>query len=220
MPWFKQIQITRLALLFAALLCTHTAQALEVVGDPASIDAALTYGVQKQGQGYRNLLGNNWREGERGSLLNIYTPFMQLALKGYKSNIPVEHPTDDDIKQVRKTARRLISGLNDGLSKQRVRFVASLTGATPDFAAGTRGVLEGYQHGSIVALKPIETSGAPKAAALIEGAKAGEPGAYEAVLSFEFRFDDVANFDKYALQLYNPNNNKRWAFQVRNIELK
>ncbi|MEB3206121.1 MAG: hypothetical protein VKK59_02080 [Vampirovibrionales bacterium] len=211
MPWRKSAFI----LLTAGSLIHLQAWAFESVTTMADINRALSWGIQKQGQGYRTLLENNWQEGPQGSLLNIYSPFMQLALKGYKSNLPIEHPDEKDLAEVRKTCRRLISRTMDKAEKSTVRFVLSVTGNTPGFAAGSQATIEGYRNGVLTLVKPIDRVVPAKATAVSEQSKE-----FDAALIFTFKMSDLVGFDKFVLRVKTPNPTIRWDFPLRAADLR
>jgi hypothetical protein len=189
--------------------------AFESVTTMADVNRALTWGIQKQGQGYRTLLENNWQEGPQGSLLNIYSPFMQLALKGYKSNLPIEHPDEKDLSEVRKTCRRLISQTMDKALKTSVRFVMSVSGSTPGFAAGSQAAVEGYRNGVLTIVRPTDRLAPAKATAIPD-----MPNDYDAALVFTFKMSDLVGFDKFTLRVTTPNPAIRWDFPLRAAELR
>src|SRR5262249_17373970 len=91
-------------LITVILLLPFPALALTQLYD-STINAAVRYGIENQDYGLSAFLGGNWREGENGTLLNIYTPFMDIARATARKNFG-DKVTPESLQAARKKMKR------------------------------------------------------------------------------------------------------------------
>lgn len=168
--------------------------------DAESINLALRYGMQLQGQGYNTLLGPNWVEGEKGSLLNVYTPFMMLASKTYSDGDWSTRPSDEDVKKARKRHRRILKDFKDPKTPQTIKFSVSMVGSTEEFASEYKARIDGVGRGKEFHLYPTKTI-VPKRARFVPNTRT-DP--YEAINAYYFEFDEVEHMEQLTLVLEAP----------------
>lgn len=189
-----------------------TANALVKI-DKQSIDLALKYGIQNQGMGYQTLLGNNWIEGPEGMLLNVYTPFMMLASKGYQSGLPAD-PTTEDLKKAKGQCGSLIRYLTDPLNRIDAKFAVSMYGDDPAFAGDYKAIIEGVGRGREFRLKPVRQF--LQKVATKDAEASVRP--YEAINSYYFNFADLQMLDDYRLILRRSDGTES-VFHIRNDKI-
>ena len=97
--------------------------------DDESIDIAITYGLKSKGMSTRDLLNSNWINDGTGQILNIYSPFIQIATKTTDQNSTGK--VEEDLKAIKK---RLSTKIDRIVDKNEVRFLVALYGNTEDFA--------------------------------------------------------------------------------------
>ena len=203
------LRFFRLCIALTLVLRASAADALVRI-DTQSIDLALKYGIERQGTGYANFLGSNWLEAEDGTLLNIYTPFMLIASKGFKSGMPQE-PSSEDLKKLHKRYYSFIHQFTDPRNPINIKFAVSLFGETEDFATQYQGWIEGFGRGKSFLLKPSKQLLQAKAA--LNNNASVKP--YEAVNAYYFRFDEVENLQDYTFKLLGPDGKIR-EYHIKN----
>lgn len=168
----------------------NTPPALALVDmNQQTINHALTYGLKKQGQGYEKLLGPNWQvHPETGTLLNVYTPYMVLAAKAYKSHLS-RNVTPAILAKVKERTQREVLALKDPHIARQIKFVAVLTGPSANFAQGWTATLTGFGHGRDFVLKP-QKSIRPVPATYVGSTNVNRH--YEAICAYYFNWDTVA----------------------------
>ena len=147
-PW--RIGLT--SLLFITLLGTLSlTQATILPADPAQTRQALMYGMNNRDMGYSTLLGQNWVESTQplGNLLNIYTPYMQVATLVLRSNVPLYPISEQDITNA---VTKYQSRINTIRKENTAKFIVSLTGNTPNFCRTLEARLIGT---STISKKPL-----------------------------------------------------------------
>ena len=165
------------------------------------INAALVFGMRNQHLSMSSLLGDNWIEGENGTLLNVYSPFMMLAAKATKAGFPVK-PTKSDLEAARKRFARDVYYLSDTKNRIMVKFAVSFYGDKPDFAKTYFARIVGSGRGKDVTLKPEKQHLDDIADPISNGESSGK---YEAINSYYFLMSDLLNVDEFTLYLESPN---------------
>lgn len=168
--------------------------------DTKTIDSALVYGMQSQRLGLADLLGPNWIEGENGTLLNVYSPFMMLASKASKAGFSAS-PTKSDLQKARKRFGREVAFYSDTKNRVQVKFSVSFYGDNPDFARGYSATITGFGRGRDFEIKPAKQILDQKADP-VSGGQSG--AAYEAINSYYFNFSDLENLQEFKLSLQSP----------------
>ena len=182
-----------------ALLLASPALALEKIGTTESINKAITHAARHREAGLAAVLDTNWQEGENGALLNVYTPFMMVATKAAKLQLPAE-PQVEDFQSARKNMGRLISQLQDPKMTQEVKFALSFYGEKPDFASHYRARIQGYGRGAEVNLKPVRQI-IDKVADPVPNAR---DNPYMAINSYYFDFNELAPLEEIQFIVESP----------------
>lgn len=124
----------------ALVLCVFVNKAMAlIVLDDESVKIAIKYGLENKFSTSKILLGPNWLDNERGVIVNIYTPFIQLATKAKSQNVP--GTSEEDIRLVK---RRLGRQLKQIRTRDEVRFIVQLVGAKEDFGNKVKAHVEPY----------------------------------------------------------------------------
>jgi hypothetical protein len=190
-----------LILLFCCASMVSPALAWVKVEPPQSVNAALVYGMKSSRLNLAVMLGDNWIEGENGSLLNVYSPFMMLSTKAAKAGFPVK-PAKSDLEAARKRFARDVMYYSDTKNRFLVKFAVSFYGNSPDFAKTYSARIVGFGRGKDFNLKP-EKQILDQLADAINGGQSG--GNYEAINSYYFLFSELQELDEFKLQLESPN---------------
>lgn len=167
--------------------------------DSDAINLAIRYGLKNQHLGLSTILGPNWIEGDEGSLLNIYTPFMLVATQASKKKSLPEDPTPEQVKQCRRKIARIINKLTDPKEPQMVKFSLFLYGHDIDFARRTRAKIIGVGRGQEVVLQP-----ARKILDEIADESPNNVGMFEGINAYYFKYDDIEPLEKYRLVITRP----------------
>jgi hypothetical protein len=178
--------------------------------DDESIKMAIKYGLANQGLGHATLLGPNWKEGEQGALLNIYSPFMLLASQASKSGQP-RKPTEEEYQKAKAYCRRVLRDFRDTHRPLQIKFALSLYGTAPEFAGSTRAWIEGFRGGRDVVIKPMRDFRQAEA-------KPHDNGVFEAVNAYYFKFEDLAPMEEYRLIVQTPTG-EPITFRIRNKDI-
>jgi len=198
----------RFACLICALLLSFAPAHALVKVTTENVNQAIKYGIKNKAYGLSGVLGANWIEGQDGSLLNIYSPFMLVATQASKKG--VEGTTPEDIKTVRNRIARIVGYVTDPHETQQVKFSVSLTGPNPDFAKQVKARIEGLGRGKTVQLTPAK---------VIYDTIADETttASYEAINAYYFNFPDLENLENFQLILDGPGGEK--VFRIDNQEI-
>jgi hypothetical protein len=168
--------------------------------EPKSIEAALVYGMRNQKLGLAGILGPNWIEGENGALLNIYSPFMNIATKASKANFS-SNPARSDLDKAKKRFAREVAYYSDAKNRLEVKFAVSMYGDSPGFAKTYLAKIVGFGRGKEFEIKPVKL----KLDDIADSVPGGVAGAsYEAVNGYYFNFSDLENLDEFTLLLESP----------------
>lgn len=198
----------RFACFICALLLSFAPAHALVKVTTENVNQAIKYGIKNKAYGLSGVLGSNWIEGQDGSLLNIYSPFMLVATQASKKGI--EGTTPDDINNARKRIARIISSVTDPHATQQVKFSVSLTGPSPDFAKQVKARIEGLGRGKSVSLMPSKIF-------YDQVADDAGQGSYEAINAYYFPFPDLENLENFQLILEGPGGEK--VFRIDNQEI-
>lgn len=196
----RRVAATLLLALLGMGAVADQANAWVKVDPPHSVNAALVYGMKSSRLNLATMLGDNWIEGENGSLLNVYSPFMMLATKAAKAGLPVK-PAKSDLEKARKRFARDVLYYSDTKNRFLVKFAVSFYGNNPDFASNYSARIVGFGRGKDFNLKP-EKQNLDKIADAINGGQSG--GNYEAINSYYFAFSELADLDEFKLELQSP----------------
>ncbi|MEB3288200.1 MAG: hypothetical protein VKJ04_11950 [Vampirovibrionales bacterium] len=207
--WPKALGLAFMLSLTFLPLSTQSAAALVKVMDAESVNMAIKYGIKKQDAGFAAILGPNWIEGENGTLLNVYTPFMMIATQASKKG--VETISDSDVKAVKKRMARMLSRIQDPRTPQEVKFSVAMYGDRPNFGKDYTATIEGEGRGKSVRLTPIRAL--PDAIANTNP----DETVYEAINTYYFKFSDLENLDNFTLILKSPQDEKTFTVHVNDI---
>ena len=157
-----RLQAMAAVLLAGALaFCASPADAFVRISDQTA-NAALIYGMKNAGMGKATLLGPNWVEGDKGSLLVIYSPFMMIAAKAAAGGY-THSPTEKDLKAARSKYAKYIYAYTDPKRANEVKFSVNFFGDDPSFAARYSARIEGFGRGKQFLLKPARSFAAERA---------------------------------------------------------
>ncbi|MDD3013386.1 MAG: hypothetical protein PHC34_06745 [Candidatus Gastranaerophilales bacterium] len=97
--------------------------------DDNSIDLAIKYGIKMKGSSTENILSTNWVNDGNGRILNIYSPFIQIAMKS--ANKPSTGDAEEDLKMVKNLLQYDITKVKN---KNEIRFIVAIYGDNINFA--------------------------------------------------------------------------------------
>lgn len=202
-----------LVLILSLITATAVPRAHALVGmDNEAVDLALQYGMVYQEHPLQEILGHNWQLGERGALLNVYTPFMELATKAARANFP-RQPTAEDLRDARGRFGNEVRFFLDPKERQSVKFSLSFFGDKSDFALDYLATITGYGRGKAVTLQPAKDLKVLEATPV-------ESGGFEAINAYYFRFEELANLDTFTFTVTNKNNPAdKYSFTIDNHKL-
>jgi hypothetical protein len=163
----------------------------------STINQAVEYGLENQDLGLSSFLGSNWREGNDGALLNIYTPFMEIARHASHKKFP-NRPTEDDVAAARKTLTEDIFYI---WTHPTVKMMVSMYGTTPNFGKEYFAVIEGVGKGRSFTIYP--STSIPQYLATKEKNVTYKP--FNAINAYHFKYEDLAPLDEFTLKLYGKN---------------
>jgi hypothetical protein len=164
--------------------------------DDETIDLAIKYGLQAKDTSTRNLLDSNWINDGTGKILNIYSPFIQIASKISDQNSTGN--TEEDLKTIKK---RLYTKINAIKDKNEIRFIVALYGDTEDFAQGYKAYIFDVNQLN-KAQKPIK----PRKTCVqkIADKDVFVPAhPFSAVNCYTFKFDTLSKLEHYFFILKN-----------------
>ncbi len=206
---FKKLSLLSLAL---TLVSAQVPAALAIVTlSDSTINDAVRYGLENQDVGLSSFLGSNWREGSDGALLNIYTPYMEIARSAARQKM-TDTPNAKDIAKARQ---EIIEDIDYIWHHPSVKFMVSMFGDNPGFAKNYYARIEGVGRGRTYTIYP--TKRIPQN--LADKEEGAELNPYTAVNSYHFNFDQVAPMDEFTFILYGDNV-KPMSFKVNNAYLK
>ena len=181
--------------------------------DKESVTLAFKYGMQNKSLGYRALLGSNWIEGPDGCLLNVYTPFMMLAVKGFHGDYP-ENPSEKDIEKAKNKNARYVTNFLDPQYKKEIKFSLSMYGEDAGFAYLYRARIKGFGRGKEFTLKPSREY--RQKVANFDKEASVKP--YDGINTYYFSFDDIAILDEYTF-IVEDGIHEPIEFNLRNASL-
>ena len=121
----KLLRLTTL-LLIVFFMNYNSANAL-IKLDPDSIKISIKYGLDNKYSTSKSLLGPNWMEGDDGIIINIFSPFIQLATKAKSQNVP--GASEEDIMLVKKRLGRQLKEIE---TRNDIRIIVQLVGDKED----------------------------------------------------------------------------------------
>lgn len=173
------------------------ALALTALSD-STINQAVRYGLENKDLGLSTFLGGNWREGTNGALLNIYTPFMEIARSAARRKNFSTNPKPEEVAEAREKIQRDIFYI---WTHPTVKMLVSLYGDEPTFAREYFAVIEGVGRGRRFTIYPEKTI--PQYLATKEENATFKP--YTAINAYHFKFDDLIPLEEFTLKLYGKN---------------
>jgi hypothetical protein len=176
-----------------------------------NIDAAVKYGLENRDQTLSSFLGGNWIEGPEGTLLNIYTPYIQLAkFATYRTGY-----NKASAEIIAKARKKMGGDISYTWSHPTVKFMVSLVGATPEFAKAYYAKIEAVGGGRSTTLYPKHNE--QQITADKEQNVTIKP--YTAVNAYTFEFDSLYKTDAFKLILYGKNVEPlEFNVQTKNID--
>jgi hypothetical protein len=206
-PWLKPWVC--LVLWLSAPLATSWAL---VPADPQNFTHAVKYGLSYSGGKIRKVLGTNWVEGAGGALLNVYSPYMVVAVKAFKLKGIGYPPSEKELKEAKAKCGREISYFQDPNNVLEIKMAVFLQGETATWPKGLMFRLKGDGNGRSYELKPRRTA-VPKAAT----ESAIRKGIYEAIVSGYFRYSDVEKLEgDYRLVIERADGTEWVSFKLNN----
>lgn len=177
-----------------------------------TINEAVVYGLENQETDLSTFLGGNWREGQGGALLNIYTPYIEIARSVQHRNISGDNITPEVVAEARQKA---IEDVHYIWRHPKVKFMVSLYGETPRFAREYFAVIEGVGKGRNFTIHP--TKSIPQY--LAEEEKGAVERPFTAINAYHFKYEDIAPLDEFTLKLYGKGM-EPITFKIRNNEIQ
>lgn len=190
---FKQTLMALAIVLTLFTVVTQPAFAIKRLTN-TMINDAIHYGLVNREMGLNFFLSRNWIEGPNGALLNVYTPYMEIARSVVHRKLDSTETTPENVLKVRK---KCIEDVHYIYHHQTVKFNISLYGDSLKFAKGYFARIEGVGKGRKITLRPIKS--VTNMATKEEGAKF-KP--YSAILNFHYKFEDIAQLDNFKLILW------------------
>ncbi len=160
-----------------------------------TISEAVKYGMENRGLPRSTFLGSNWIEGQNGALLNIYTPYMDIARTASKRKFKGSVASPEAVSKTRKA---IVQDIDYIYLHPSVKFIVSLYGNSSDFAKKYYAVIEGVGNGRNRTIYP--TKSIPQYLADEDKSAAILP--YSAINTYHFKYDDIAPLDEFTLKLY------------------
>lgn len=179
--------------------------------DKDSIDLAIKYGLKSKGLDTKDFLDSNWINDGNGRILNIYSPFIQIASK--TTNQTAMGTTEEDIKNVKN---RLITKINKIMDNNEVRFLVALYGDSENFAKNYKAyIIDASQ--SVDASKESKKINPKKSHFQQVAEKDGfvREHPYSAVNCYTFKFDNLFNLKEYYFIL-KPENGEEIKYYINN----
>ncbi|EKE03660.1 MAG: hypothetical protein ACD_20C00172G0013 [uncultured bacterium] len=180
--------------------------------DEESVDLAIKYGIQSKDMPTKNILSSNWLNDGTGRILNIYSPFIQVALKTTDQNSTGK--MEEDIKTIKK---RLYSKIDRIKEKNEVRFLIALYGDTEDFANNYKAQIvdiNEYEGQKKKIIKPKKTN----AQKVAEKDNFFPAHPFSAVNCYIFKFDNLFDLKEYYFILTNETG-EEVKYKINNNEI-
>jgi hypothetical protein len=189
------------AVMFCIALVSLPSHALVNMAQGENIDLAIRYGVKMQDAGVQAMLGDQWREGPDGMLLNVYTPFMVLASKAARSNTP-SNPTLKNLQATKRKLQRTITDMRDPHYPPLVKFVVALYGDNVAFGLTVNAEVRGLSDKEPP--RPVALSKQLRPRVAVQSDPERNPNLFEAVNAYYFKADDLAKFDQFEFVVTQP----------------
>lgn len=195
----KSLPLKALTALVLSMLTAAPALAL-IKMDNNTIEKALIYGMQNQNLSLSAILGPNWVNGDRGSLLNIYSPFMVLATKAARGGFP-DKPTRSDLNKAKEKFGKHVAFYRDPKNRLQVKFAVSFYGPDASFAKSYSARIVGFGRGKEFNIKPSKQI----LDQIADPVPNGPPDAsFEAINAYYFNMRDVEDLQEFRLILESP----------------
>jgi len=181
--------------------------------DDNSVDLAIKYGVKMKGYSIENILNTNWVNDGNGRILNIYSPFIQIAIKS--TNKPTSGDTEEDLKTVKNLLQYDITKIKN---KNEIRFLVALYGDSIDFAKKYKAYIVEADKISYIKERDKIT---PKKSSIQKFAD--KDGFYpkhpfSAVNCYIFKFDNLFKLKEYYFILVSDNKDEI-KYKINNEEI-
>lgn len=208
------MQFVKIIILFLLTFIFSTLSSYSLVKiDDNSIDLAIKYGIKMKGSPTESILGTNWLNDGNGRILNIYTPFIQVAMKS--SSKPSAGESEEDIKLVKNLLQYDITKVKN---KNEIRFLVAVYGDTIDFATQYKAyIIETDKISSIKEKDKIN----PKKSSVQKIADKDEyhpKHPFSAVNCYTFKFDNLFNLKEYYFILVSDNKDEI-KYKINNEEI-
>ena len=177
--------------------------------DDNSVDLAIKYGIKTKGNSTTYILGTNWVQDNTGAILNIYSPFIQIAVKSGNQNITGN--IDEDVKIIKEKLKNTISAIK---TKNEVRFILSFCGDSPYFSQKYKAYIIDINTSNKAKIKPKKTSQQKEADK--DGFNPEHP--YSAVNCYIFKFDDISKLKEYYF-IVASEDGKEIKYKLNNSEI-
>jgi hypothetical protein len=161
--------------------------------DDSSVDLAIKYGIKMKDTSLENVLGTNWLNDSNGRILNIYSPFIQIAMKSKTK------PSVGDREEDLKIAKSLLNyDITKIKNRNEVRFLVSLYGDDVNFAKNYKAfIVETNKYSNSI---PEKFKISPKKISVqkIADKDSFHPKhPFSAVNCYVFKFDNIFQLKEY-----------------------
>ena len=191
---------------------TASSQALIKIDDE-SVDLAIKYGIKSKDNPKNEILGSNWMNDYTGRTLNIYSPFVQIAIKAADQN--TSGSPEEDLKIIKK---RLAANITKVKNQNEIRFIIDIYGDSEDFAQKYKASIvdaESYYNSkNKVTIKPKKSS--LQKVADKDNYVPSHP--YSAVNCYTFKFEDLFKLKEYFFIL-NSESGEKIEYKINNQEI-
>ncbi len=193
MKFTQSLFVSVLTTLFILMIgCTPAFSIVKLSNQ--TINDAVQYGMTNRSEDLQSFLDGNWIDGPDGALLNIYTPYIEIA-RSAAHHKSLGRPTPENIDKMR-------GYIDDDIDyiwhHPIVKFLVSLYGDDPSFAKQYFAVIEGVGDGRSFKIYPENSI--QQYLAHKEADVTIHP--YTAINAYHFNFDDIAPLDEFVLKLY------------------
>jgi|GEM_PF-3417255 len=182
--------------------------------DDNSVDLAIKYGVKMKGNSVENILGTNWKNDGSGRILNIYSPFIQVAMKS--TTKPSSGELDEDIKTVKNLLKYDITKVKN---RNEVRFLVSFYGDNADFAKNCKAyIVEANKFSKDLKEQDKITPKKTSVQKIADKDNFHPKHPFSAVNCYTFKFDKIFNLKEYYFILVSDNK-EEVRYKINNEEI-
>jgi len=208
------MQLIKLMILFLLTFVFSSLSSYALVKiDDNSVDLAINYGVKMKGSSIESTLGTNWVNDGNGRILNIYSPFIQVAMK--TTSKPTTGDAQEDLKMIRNLLKYDITKIKN---KNEIRFLVAIYGDSIDFAKNykayiieTDKILNIKEQDKILPKKISVQKLADK-----DGFHPRHP--FSAINCYTFKFDNLFKLKDYYFILVSDNKDEI-KYKINNEEI-